>query len=131
MGAYIYMVRSPRQNVKVTINSEVHEAARLCYLYKPWWPSIGRDRNTLYNATITRMENLWRTANKTVSFVVVCDKDTGPKPGDSVRSWWPGWISVLDDPNYGGTVYLGKLTLAIGGVWQVEAYQPTLGVLNQ
>jgi len=125
MGAYIYMVRSPKQNVRVNILGSNRDAARLCFLYKPWGMSFGEpDRNAPFNALAARMENLWK-ASATVSFVVVCDKDKGPKPGDAVRSWKPGWITVVDEPDYGGTAYIGRLTEKVAGVWQVEAYQPT------
>lgn len=129
MGAYIYMVRSPKQNVRVNVLGQVREAARLCYLYKPWGIHFGEpDRNAPYNAVAARMEKSW--AGKTVSFVVVCDKDKGPKPGDAVRSWKPGWITVVDDPDYGGTAYIGTLTEKVDGVWQVKPYEPTLGQLD-
>ena len=131
MGAYVYMVRSPKQNVQVNVLGQVREAARLCYLFKPWGMSFGEpDRNKPYWAVAARMENLWKASGKAVSFIVSCDKDKGPKPGDAVRSWKPGWITVVDEPDFGGTAYIGTLTEKVDGVWQVKPYEPTLGQLD-
>lgn len=132
MSAYVYMVRSPKQNVKVNVLGQVREAARLCFLFKPWGHSTfdSRDPNKPYWAVATRMENLWKKSGASVNFVVRCDPKTGPKAGDPVMGWAPGAITVTDDPNWGGYPFVGNLTEKVGGVWQVKPYEPTLAQLD-
>jgi hypothetical protein len=125
MGAYIYMLRSPKllRKVRVKLNDgteNIVEAGIIDFLFKPY--RFGDDSpfdpmpcwERLCVATMARMEKIWDKFGKRPNYVVLTHTPDGQKRkmkvGETVL-FWPNGVPVWswDTPCFEGSTNMGTV----------------------
>lgn len=127
MSAYIYALQPPSKTVTIRLpDGKITGAAILSFAYKPYLFGQGADaaNRRLDKITVQPRRRAW--ANRAQPEYVVVG-NPGELNGAPVMKWHPGWIAVIDEPNFGGLRTLGYYHEATGNVFEREQDVPGSG----
>ena len=116
MGAYVYALQPPETMFEAQLNGIRVKVGRLKFAYKPYQTGNAAELNSKADREIIGpLREAWRNRGRP-RFVLIGDTCENEP---FVYSWPPGWVSCVDDINFGVKVkQVGRLR---GGVIDTEA----------